>query len=193
MQIAMTEFALRNWDPESGSSTRSEGVSPEDLVQLCNQAVAAGAQLVAGYAPFCTHLFLPNSTPTKCGFAPITDNNRHLLHSGYRSRRDGELPVLERWFVGLAAPTANHLDVILYSHAQLVKEAQAFPEHQEVPECDWGIVSIIGTLAAAEPPMPPITQMRNALGGTEGGSGAHLDHAAYARAATFWDQHAAVR
>jgi Protein of unknown function (DUF3228) len=193
MQIAMTQFALRNWDAASGSSTHIDGISPDELVRMCNQAAAAGAELVPGYAPFCCHLFLSNPTPTKCGFAPITDDNRHLLRSGYRSRRDGELPVLERWFEELSAPTANYFDVILYSHAQLVKEAAAFPEQQDVPDCDWGIVSIIGTLVAAEPPMPPITQMRNALGAAEGGSGAALDHGKYAQAAEFWEQHAAVR
>lgn len=193
MQIAMTQFALRNWDPLSGSSTRIEGLSPDELVEQCNQAVATGAALLSGYAPFCCHLFLANTTRTICGFAPVTDDNQHLLCSGYRSRRDGELPVLERWFDGLSAPTANFLDVILYSHAQLVKEAADFPEHQAVPDCDWGIVSVIGTLSAAEPPMPPITQMRNALGATEGGSGAPLDHEKYKHAAEFWQQHAAVR
>jgi hypothetical protein len=192
MQIEMTQFALRNWDPSSGSSTRIEGLSPDELVEQCNQAVATGAALVPGYAPFCYHLFLANPTLTTCGFAPVTDENQHLLRSGYRSRRDGELPVLERWFDGLSAPTANFLDVILYSHAQLVKEAADFPEYQAVPDCDWGIVSIIGTLSAAEPPMPPITQMRNALGAAEGGSGAPLDREKYKHAAEFWQQHAAV-
>ncbi|MEM8972889.1 MAG: DUF3228 family protein [Pseudomonadota bacterium] len=192
MKIAMTEFALRNWEP-GASGTKIEGIAPEDLVSRCNEAVAKGAQLVEGYAPFCTHLFLENTTETRCGFAPVTDNNRHLLQSGYRSRRDGELAVLERWFEGLEAPVAAYLDVILYSHAQLVKEAAEFPEEQPVPDCDWGIVSIIGTLAPVEPPMPPITQLRNALGAGEGGSGAPIDRIKYQAAAEFWDNHAAVK
>ena len=194
MQIALTNFALRNWDPERSSSTRMEGISPDDLVTQCDRAVAAGAQLVPGYAPFCTHLFLENASPTRCGFAAITDHNRHLLQSGYRARRDGELAVLERWFEGLDAPVAAYLDVILYSHDQLVVEAAAFPEEEpDVPDCDWGIVSIIGTLTPTEPPMPPITQLRNALGPDQGGSGAPIDTAKYAAAAAFWDQHAAVK
>lgn len=191
VKIAMTEFALRNWEP-GASGTKIEGIEPEQLVAKCNTAVSAGAKLVEGYAPFCAHLFLENTTPTRCGFAPITDDNRHLLQSGYRSRREGELPVLERWFEGLEAPIAAHLDVILYSHAQLMKEAAEFPEEQPVPECDWGIVSIIGTLSPVEPPMPPITQLRNALGAGEGGSGAAIDRAKYNAAAEFWDHHAAV-
>ncbi|MEM7191059.1 MAG: DUF3228 family protein [Pseudomonadota bacterium] len=187
--IAMTEFALRNWEPKA-SGTRVEGITPEELVNRCN---AAGDPLVDGYAPFCKHLFLRNDTRTRCGFAPITEDNRGLLQSGYAARRDGELAVLERWFEDIEAPCAEWLDVILYSHAQLVAEAAEYPEEQPVPDCDWGIVSIIGVLEPAEPPMPPITQMRNAMGRDEGGSGVAIDRAAYARAVEFWDRHAPVK
>ncbi|MEM0989407.1 MAG: DUF3228 family protein [Pseudomonadota bacterium] len=190
-QIAITAFALRNWEP-GASGTRVLGISPDELVAQANAAVLAGAPLVGGYAPFCKHLFLANASPTRCGFAPITQANRHLLRSGYEARRESELAVLTRWLEGTEAPVAAYLDVILYSHAQLVIEAEAMPG-ERVPDCNWGIVSIIGTLVAEEPPMPPITQMRNALGVTEGGSGAVLDRAAYDRAVAFWEAHAAVR
>jgi hypothetical protein len=192
MKIAMTTFALRNW--EAGSSgTLIEGVTPDDLVARCQRAVENGASLVDGYAPFCKHLFVENDTPTSCGFAPITDHNRHLLRSGYVRRREGELPVLERWFEGLAAPVATHFDIILYSRTQLEKEAADFPNEGDVPDGDWGIVSVIGTLEAAEPPMPPITQLRNALGRDQGGSGTAIDRVRYEAAAAFWDRHASVR
>ena len=189
MRIAMTDFALRNWAPEA-SGTQMLGITPEALVERCNQA---GSPLIDGYAPFCKHLFLKNDTPTRCGFAPITDANRAFLRSGYRARREGEMVVLERWFEGIEAPRAEWLDVILYSHAQMVKEAAAYPEPQAVPDCDWGVVSIIGVLEPAEPPMPPITQWRNALGAAEGGSGTPINPEAYAAAAAFWDRHAAVK
>ena len=186
--FAITDFALRNW--EEGASTRVLGLTPDDLVARCE---AAGGPLVDGYAPFCKHLFLKNDTPTRAAFAPITDANRGALRSGYVARREGELAVLERWFEGIEAPRAEWLDVILYSHAQLLEEARDFPEEQPVPECDWGIVSIIGVLEPEEPPMPPITQMRNALGRDQGGSGVTLDADAYAKAADFWDKHAPIR
>ncbi len=192
MRIDITEFALRNWQPDA-SGTRITGITPQALVDACNAATAQGTQLVDGYAPFCKHLFLLNETPTRCGFAPITDANRAFLKSGYRARRAGERAVLERWFEDIEAPRAEWLDVILYSHVQLVVEAADFPEEQSVPDCDWGIVSIIGTLEAREPPMPPITQLRNALGASEGGTGQPVDTAAYETAVAFWEQHAAVR
>lgn len=193
MKIDITRFALRNWEPGK-SSTRIDGMTPEELVAQCNEALVADAELVPGYAPFCKHLFLDNTSPTRCGFALITPENEHLLRSGYHARRDGELAVLERWFEGLEAPVAKYLDVILYSHEQLVKEAEGFAEEDaDVPDCVWGIVSIIGTLTPTEPPMPPITQLRNALGTAEGGSGATLDPDAYQKAVAFWDQHAGVK
>lgn len=191
MHIALTDFARKNWHP-GASGTRIVGLSPEALTLNCNEAVTQGAVLVDGYAPFCKHLFLKNDSLTRCGFAPITPENASLLRSGYAARRPGEMPVLERWFEG-EAPVAQWLDVILYSHAQLVIEAADYPEEQTVPDCDWGIVSIIGTLDPVEPPMPPITQWRNALGRAAGGSGQPLDPEKYAEGVAFWDRHAPVR
>lgn len=192
MMIAITGFALRQWQDTAGAK-RMTGLPPDRLVALANDAIAAGASLVDGYAPFCKHLFLENPSPTRCSFAPVTDENRHRLVSGYQARREGELPVLERWFEGVEAPVARWLDVILYSRAQLDAEAADGPDDEPVPDCDWGIVSVIGTLEPVEPPMPPITQMRNSLGRAEGGSGVPIDRDAYARAVDFWERHAAVR
>ena len=192
MKIDMTNFALRQWEEAAGRK-KVVGISPDELVGLCNKAVAEGAELVEGYAPFCCHLFVKNTTATVCSFAPVTEENRVLLQSGYQARREGELAVLERWFEGLEPPRANYLDVILYSKAQLDLEAADGPNDEVPPDCDWGIVSIIGTLEPVEPPMPPITQMRNALGREEGGSGVAIDREAYARAVDFWERHAPVK
>ncbi|PHP67664.1 hypothetical protein CSC94_08175 [Zhengella mangrovi] len=192
MIIAMTGFALRQWQDTAGAK-RIMGLEPDDLVAMCNEAVNRAAPLVEGYAPFCKHLFLENPSPTRCSFAPVTEANRSFLKSGYMARREGELAVLERWFEGVEAPVARWLDVILYSKAQLDAEAAEGPDSGDSPACDWGIVSIIGTLVPVEPPMPPITQMRNSLGRAEGGSGVPIDRDAYARAVDFWERHASIR
>lgn len=193
MRIAITGFALRQWDEAAGRK-RILGLSPSGLEDLCNRALDEGADLAPGYAPFCHHLFLKNSTPTVCSFAPITEQNQVRLKSGYVARRDGELAVLERWFEDVEPPRAEYLDVIVYSKAQLELEAAGGPDDDAPPpDCDWGIVSVIGTLSAVEPPMPPITQLRNSLGVSEGGSGVPIDRTAYAEAVEFWEAHAAVR
>lgn len=192
MKIAMTGFALRQWDEAVGRK-QILGLSLAELADQCNSAVAGGAELAEGYAPFCRHLFLKNTTPIVCSFVPITAENRAQLKSGYVARREGELAVLERWFEDVEPLRAEYLDVILYSKAQLDIEAADGPDDDEVPDCDWGIVSVIGTLEAVEPPMPPITQLRNALGVAEGGSGVLIDRVAYARAVEFWEKHAPIR
>ncbi len=200
LKLAMTPFALRHWDPTSGTG-QIEGLTPDTLIAACETAIRTaqagpnhkGDGLTDGYAPFCKHIFIPNTSQMRCAFAPITDDNIASLRTGYIARRPGELAVLERWFESGTAPKANFLDVILYSHAQLEKEAAAYPEHETVPDCDWGVVAIIGTLEAHEPPMPPITQMRNALGMSEGGSGIPINRDAYDRAVAFWETHAPIK
>lgn len=57
-----------------------------------------GSVLVDGYAPFCKHVFIPNEWGCRVGALLITDENRHLLRSGYSKRRPEELAVLTRWF-----------------------------------------------------------------------------------------------
>ena len=100
--------------------------------------------------------------------------------------------MLERWFEGLTAPKAMYLDIIVYSKEQLEAEA-AETQDSDVPDSDWGIVNILGALSAEELPMPPITQLRNALGKSEGGSGEPVDREAYTKAVAFWERHAAVK
>lgn len=193
MKIDITKFAARHFDP-AFAGTKVIGLTQEQLVALVNQAIADGAVLVDGYADFCKHLFIENPSETKAGVAAITEDNAHLLRSGYEARRPTELPVLTRWFEGLDAPKATYLDIILYSRQQLELEDAGKPEaERDVPDAEWGIVSINAELQAAESPIPPITMMRNALGKGEGGSGVALDQDKYRASVTFWSTHAVVK
>lgn len=193
-KIDMTAFALgRHFRPDF-AGTRIVGMTSEELAELANRELEVGAVLVDGYAPFCKHLFVRNPGATKAGIAAITPDNGHLLRSGYEARREGELPVLTRWFEGLEAPRAEWLDLILYSREQLEEEDKEKPvDERDVPNAEWGIVSINAELQPAESPMPPITAMRNALGSAEGGSRVALDREAYTRSVEFWSTHASVR
>ena len=77
------------------------------------------SKLKDGYAPFCKHLFVPNFTPAILSYAEITPENESLLKTKYEARREGELPVLVRFFPeGSFKPkVAEYLDIILYSKA----------------------------------------------------------------------------
>lgn len=66
------------------------------FVSKIQQHHDTGKALIEGYAPFCKHIFVPNFTGAKLGSLSITQQNRHLLQSGYSRRRPEELPVLSR-------------------------------------------------------------------------------------------------
>ena len=57
---------------------------------------------------------------------------------------------------------------------------------------DFGIVSIKPQDVDYECPMQPITNMRNALGKDQGGSGVDLDRAKYQECVDFWSKHAII-
>lgn len=196
-KIGITKFAGRHFAPDF-VGTRVVGLTSEQLVELANQVMEAGATLQEGYAPFCKHLFVVNPSGTRAGVAEITPENAGLLRSDYVARRESELPVLVRWFERLEAPIAAYLDLVLYSHEQLVEEADEEVKKdpaafRDVPDAEWGIVSINAEVQPTESPMPPATMVRNALGKSEGGSGVPLNREAYTRAVEFWRTHAVVK
>eukprot|EP00951_Prasinocladus_malaysianus_P033812 scaffold337224_cov41-Prasinocladus_malaysianus.AAC.1 len=75
-------------------------------------------------------VIVPNFVGAKVGCLPITDQNRHLLKSGYTRRKPDELAVLTRWFPesDVEVPEAKMLDVILYSRDQILAEYKAIQE-----------------------------------------------------------------
>lgn len=71
--------------------------------------------LVDGYAPFCKHIFMPNFCDGLLeGEVRITEENRRLLQTSYAARKEGELPVLSRFFRKgeVELPRAKFLDLI---------------------------------------------------------------------------------
>lgn len=164
----------------------------------------------SSYAPFCKHVFIENFTSAAPGCLEITEGNRHLVRSGYTSRRPEELAVLSRWFEegellreiynGKPLTPAKFLDVILYSREQLEKERAAMPSKEDqacpLPPAEtgpqWGIISLKAQDENHETPMQPITAMRNALGRDQGGSGVPLDKAKYDEAVEYWRGRAAI-
>ena len=181
MSIALTDFARTRLFPRDGRRTAIQDCSPDAFIERLN--AAPPLRVLDGYAPFCQLHVHANWTATRCSMIAITEANRHLLRSAYEARSREELPVLVRWVEGLEPPVAKYLIPILYDRAQLAKEGTTI-------DADWGVVGCLYTLEPEEIPMVPITQLRNALGVAEGGSGVAIDRAAYLRSVAFWEQHA---
>ncbi len=186
MKIVLTDFVRRQFDPAFAGTKIP--VPPDEFEGVL--AKLPPSRFVDGYAPFCKHLFIPNTFGVLSGTALITDTNRHLLCSDYEARREGELPVLTRWFPAdkVAPQPAVWLDLVLYSSLHLHVEGEKI-----APSADWGVVAILATDTQDVPPMDPITAMRNALGIAEGGSGVRLDHAQYALSVDYWRRFALIR
>jgi len=181
MSIVLTPFARTRLFPREARRNTLQDCTPEQFERRLNEETPL--KVLDGYAPFCKLHVHRNWTSTRCLTVPITDANRHLLHSAYEARSREELPVLVRWFEGVEVPVANYLLPILYSREQLAKEGSPI-------EADWGVVGCLYTAAPEEIPMAPITMMRNALGVEEGGSGVPMDREAYRRGVAFWEANA---
>ena len=184
MSIFLTPFARTRLFPRQPRGNTVRDCTPEQFERHLNEH--APLRVLDGYAPFCKLHVHRNWTSTRCLTVPVTDANRHLLRSAYEARAKEELPVLVRWFEGVAPPVAEYLVAILYSRGQLAKEGSPI-------EAEWGVVGCLYTATPEEIPMAPITMMRNALGVEEGGSGVPLDRDAYRRAVEFWDNNAIWR
>lgn len=181
MSIVLTPFARPRLFPRTPRGNTIQDITPEQFEAHLNRETPH--VVLDGYAPFCKLHVHRNWTSTRCLTVPITDDNRHLLRSGYEARNREELPVLVRWFEGVESPRAEYLVVILYNAEQLAKEGSPI-------DADWGIVGCIYTAEPEEIPMAPITMLRNALGVEEGGSGVPVDREAYRHSVEFWERNA---
>mmetsp|Transcript_2513 Transcript_2513/g.8546 ORF Transcript_2513/g.8546 Transcript_2513/m.8546 type:complete len:235 (+) Transcript_2513:86-790(+) len=193
-------FCERQWDDPSYKGGRIKH-SKEEFTMRVNDHFATEGKLCDGYAPFCKHVFVPNFLGLPVQAVAVTDENRHLVQSGYVRRTPKELPVLSRWISESSletVPVAKMLDVILYSREQIVLErvAQGDDEKEveaELPRVKWGIISIKAQDESHEIPMQPITMMRNALGKEEGGSGVSLVREKYEESVAYWDGHVTIQ
>eukprot|EP01055_Gregarina_sp_Pseudo9_P001511 Gregarina_sp_Pseudo_9__1510@NODE_2014_length_1201_cov_12_124785_g1860_i0_p1_GENE_NODE_2014_length_1201_cov_12_124785_g1860_i0NODE_2014_length_1201_cov_12_124785_g1860_i0_p1_ORF_typecomplete_len208_score29_34DUF3228/PF11539_8/4e68_NODE_2014_length_1201_cov_12_124785_g1860_i05031126 len=202
--IGIIDFALRKFDLEGDKNSKDLDTrircDPQDFVRYVKDHFTDNSQLKEGYAPFCKHLFVPNKFPVIPGAIKLTDQIKHVLHSGYQARTSDELPVLSRWVtrqdvlsLGTAAAPAKFIDVILYSHDQVVKEMIAMKQDpSSLEKADWFIISLKFQDEETETPMMPITCMRNALI-SEGGSGVEIDRKEYLKSVAFWEEHVEVQ
>lgn len=188
MKIILTKFAKARHFDASAAGTVITDYTPDEFESELNSFVAnkEHESILPGYKPFCKLLFIRNWTAALAGTMEITPQNEKYLKSGYKARRDGELPVLSRWFEDVKPPRAKFLCIVLYSAAQLKKE-------NTIIDGDYGIVGILGQMENREEPMQPITMLRNELGVKHGGSGAKIDQDGYEKSVEFWQKHATVK
>lgn len=184
MKIALSSFALDHFIT-SEYTPSIPGISPTDFIKKINSEKPC--KIEQGYAPFCQIFYYNNFTEAKVGIIPIEEKVLPFIQSGYESRRDTELPVLTRWIDGsLVRKKASYLGLILYSQRQMKEEGEDI-------DADYAIVGILRLCEMIEPPLPPITIMRNALGFKEGGSGVQIDRDAYIRSVEFWNKNISVK
>ncbi len=107
MSIVLTQFARTRLFPRERRRNAIQDCTPEQFIQRINDETPV--RVIEGYAPFCQLHVHRNWTSTRCLTAPISDDNRHQLRSGYEARSTQELPVLVRWFEGVEPPVAVYL------------------------------------------------------------------------------------
>lgn len=135
MSIVLTQFARTRLFPRDGRRNAIQDCTPEQFIQRLNDEPPL--RVIEGYAPFCQLHVHRNWTSTRCLTIPVTDDNRHLLRSGYEARSPQELAVLVRWFEGVEPPVAAYLLPILYSRDQLARKAR--------PSSQTGVWSVVST------------------------------------------------
>eukprot|EP00511_Aplanochytrium_stocchinoi_P004271 CAMPEP_0204826148 /NCGR_PEP_ID=MMETSP1346-20131115/3888_1 /ASSEMBLY_ACC=CAM_ASM_000771 /TAXON_ID=215587 /ORGANISM="Aplanochytrium stocchinoi, Strain GSBS06" /LENGTH=208 /DNA_ID=CAMNT_0051954033 /DNA_START=188 /DNA_END=814 /DNA_ORIENTATION=+ len=198
--LVVDPFCLRQFNLDSTTSNKVD-MPKEEFEKRVNEELQQSGGLKVlkdGYAPFCKHFFVENFTCMQSAYVEITASNLHLLRTGYNSRTEKELKVLERWFPrdlmvkNQDQQKAKYLDCILYSREQIKIENEKMGERVQETDAPWGIVSIKAQDVDYELPMNPITQMRNALGKSYGGSGVPLDPQSYNQSVEFWSKHAVI-
>ncbi|VEU43262.1 unnamed protein product [Pseudo-nitzschia multistriata] len=198
-QLVVDPFCFRQFGehPQSGSygGTVFSSLTVAAFEEVAN-ARFREEDLRDGYAPFCKHVFLENDftgDDARVNVLPV-EGNEDKIRTEYAARNDKELPVLQR-FIPLEAvggaeelPRAKYLDLILYSRDQIRKENESMGNEnvEGDEEAPWGIVSIKAQMEDFELPMNPITQMRNALGKDQGGSGIPLTREEYMKSVEYW-------
>lgn len=122
--IALDKFAFRQFDdpnyggtkiPMSKDSFMARVLSFYEERKSMAEEFADRPVLIDGYAPFCKHIFMPNfMDEIRDGAVAITSGNEGLLKTKYEKRKEGELPVLMRYFrrEDVDVPRSEFLDLI---------------------------------------------------------------------------------
>jgi hypothetical protein len=219
-KIQQTRFVGRQWEKKF-AGTCMNGIWQEDFLKHVNKVYGdLFSELQPSHNEFCKYFYFENPYPAvKRAVIKIDHTIYPYIQSGYSSRTAEELAVLSRWVsfpVGsFELPTAEYIGLVLYSRDQLLKEHNEMfppedyvgdapwtdkgmtgmrqPEFELTEEAEYGIVAVMGLSRPEMDPMPPITHLRNALGGAEGGNGVPINKLEYNKSVEFWKDHILVK
>jgi len=217
MQIQLTKFVQRQWDKKFAGTKLD--MWQEDFIKHVNEFYPdIKSELYSSQNDFCKYLYFENPYPSiKKAVIKIDHTIYPYIQSGYSSRTPEELAVLSRWVSfphkSYPLPTAEYIGLVLYTREQLLKEhneqfppadyksnspwsdktVMMQPTFELTEECEYGIVAIMGLGQPEMDPMPPITHLRNALGGVEGGNGVPINKEEYEKSVKFWSEHILVK
>lgn len=182
--VGINSFVMRQMEDDFVGTKITKEQMEEIFVQTASKMNKNESE--EGYASFCQIVKL--NYDLKSPIVKIDDNNRHLLVSIYKARRPNELSNLTRYFLkgSVELVKADHIEVILYTKEQLIKEKE------EYTGADYDILCINAEPAELSSPMTPNTMIRNHLGSDFGGSGATLDKKKYEESVAFWQEHAMI-
>lgn len=184
MQFVLTDFCLKHFDGKDRKPA-IPGITPEDFEKEINSRLPS--LIEDGYAPFCRLYFFKNWTAAQAGIIPITLECLPFIETEYEARQEKELPVLMRYYsCDYFDLKAKYLCIVVYDKEQMLKEGTKI-------DADYAVVNILRLMDLQEPPLPPITMMRNALGVAEGGSGVPLNREKYMKSVAFWSNHVTVK
>jgi hypothetical protein len=94
-QLVLDPFGLRQFNNPSYTGTQVM-FNEEEFERRVNEMFEAGLPLTDGYAPFCKHLFIPNFANVRCGYAAISEENKHLIESYYEARYEFNKRLFEK-------------------------------------------------------------------------------------------------
>jgi len=209
--IGINEFALHQ-TKEDFVGTKLSLEQLERIRSICSYAFGLGTHELEDSPEFafCKYVRISHTAPRnilavpyfeyplleeiKAPTAEITEENKHLLVTQYRTRREGELPYLTRKFPkgSLEASPTNHLLVILYSKEQLEKEARINDDAAPPVGEKYDIICVNAEASELDAPMTPDTIVRNHLGVEFGGNGERLDKDKFMESVEYWDRYAMV-
>lgn len=208
-KIQYTNFTLRYFKKDFVGTNLSH-INQDELLEFINSNYNDiypvdlddnDIELLDSLYDFCKYLVIPldNEYKINCSVKRIEQSDYQFIKSDYSSRTETELDVISRRLEIpkiFSQPKSKYLVVILYTKEQLLKEHDSTDKNIKFElnnDCEYGIVSLMGTIEPYPDSITPITMMRNALGKKYGGNGVKINFDEYNKSVNFWKYHILIK